>query len=219
MASPSGSLQARIASFLVRHRVRPRLGDMSDIARVRRVFGQALPGPRGVAVRADTVGGVAGEWVEPAGGLPPSAPTLLYLHGGGFVGCSARTHRPITAALALARDLRVFVPDYRLAPEHPFPSRGTGRRAGGVPRTARRPARGRRLVVAGDSAGGNLALGPAAGACATRVSLLPDAAALFSPALDLTGGSDVDHAATPMRDAMFHGPTLQQAAAALPARR
>ena len=149
------SLQARLAAFAVRRRVRPRLGDLSDIARVRQVFNQSLPSPRGVRYRSDTVGGVPGEWVE-AEAAPATAPattTLLYLHGGGFVGCSPRTHRPITGALA-RQGLRVFVPDYRLAPEHPFP-----------------------------------------------------AAALFSPALDLTGGS-ASLTLNAGRDAMFHGPSL-----------
>ena len=99
------SWQARIAAFIVRRRVKPRLGDMSDVARVRQIFGQLLPAPRGVRYTDDVVGGIAGEWVELQGGratarASPASTTLLYLHGGGFVACSPRTHRPITAALA-----------------------------------------------------------------------------------------------------------------------
>ena len=101
-------------------KTKPALGDMTDIARVRHVFGEPLPAPGGVRYTPAVVGGVPGEWVE-AEGAAPAADTLLYLHGGGFVGCSPRTHRPLTAALAL-QGLRVFVPDYRLAPEHPFPA-------------------------------------------------------------------------------------------------
>ncbi|HVS81543.1 MAG TPA: alpha/beta hydrolase, partial [Pyrinomonadaceae bacterium] len=47
--------------------------------------------------------------------------TLLYVHGGGYVACSARTHRSFSSAFA-QQGFRVFVPDYRLAPEHPFPA-------------------------------------------------------------------------------------------------
>jgi hypothetical protein len=46
---------------------------------------------------------------------------ILYLHGGGYVACSAATHRPITAALARLTNRRVFALDYPLAPEHRFP--------------------------------------------------------------------------------------------------
>ena len=116
----SASWQARVAAFVVRRRVKPALGDMSDIARVRRAFGAPLPAPGGVRYRQDMLGGVPGEWVE-AEGAAPAADTLLYLHGGGFIGCSPRTHRPLTAALA-RQGLRLFVPDYRLAPGHPFPA-------------------------------------------------------------------------------------------------
>ena len=199
------SLQARLAAFAVRRRVRPRLGDLSDIARVRQVFNQSLPSPRGVRYRSDTVGGVPGEWVE-AEAAPPTAPastTLLYLHGGGFVGCSPRTHRPITGALA-RQGLRVFVPDYRLAPEHPFPAAALDAQA--VWRALRGTAPAGRLVVAGDSAGGNLALGLML-ALRDAGEPLPDAAVLFSPALDLTGGS-ASLTLNAGRDAMFHGPSL-----------
>ena len=66
-----------------------------------------LPAAKGVRYTPATLGGVAGEWVEdeaaavPLGSPGGPATTLLYLHGGGFVGCSPRTHRPLTAALAL----------------------------------------------------------------------------------------------------------------------
>ena len=138
--SQAASWQARVAAFVVRRRVRPALADMRNIAAVRQAFaGTALPAAKGVRYTPATLGGVDGEWVqaEAAATTPgSSATTLLYLHGGGFVGCSPQTHRPLTAAFAL-QGLRVFVPDYRLAPEHPFPCRAAGR-AGGVPRTARR---------------------------------------------------------------------------------
>ena len=179
------SWQARLTTYFVRRHVRRHLDDLDDIPRVRAVFNAPLSPPPGARYTPDRLGGVPGEWVE-AGAPVPGALTLLYLHGGGFVGGSARTHRPITAALAL-QGLRVFVPEYRLAPEHPFPAAPDdawavwqaldGMVGGDAP-----------LAVAGDSAGGNLALGLMlrlrdAGA------RLPVAAVLFSPATDLTASS------------------------------
>lgn len=204
------SWQARLVARLVRWRVKPALGDMADIGRVRRAFAKALPPPRGARFTPATVAGVPGEWVAPADG-PTPADTLLYLHGGGFVGCSPRTHRPATATLA-QHGWRVFVPDYRLAPEHPFPAGLDDCRAvwraladDHAARQASGSASGR-LAVAGDSAGGNLSL---ALMLAEREAggRLPDAAALFSPATDLTGGSASirDNAE---RDAMFRGEAL-----------
>jgi hypothetical protein len=115
------SWQARVAAFVTRRRVRPALADMADIASVRKVFNTALPAPRGVRYTDAVLGGVPGEWVEAVHAIaagtdtatptptptPTASTTLLYLHGGGFVGCSPRSHRSITAALAL-QGLRVF---------------------------------------------------------------------------------------------------------------
>ena len=124
----------------------------------------------------------AGEWVLPVG---PSHHTILYVHGGGYVSCSPVTHRPITATLARLTPARVFALDYRLAPEHPYPAalEDVERAyqwllASGVSASS--------LVVAGDSAGGGLAL-----ALLLRLrdmrEPLPSCAVLFSPWTDLTG--------------------------------
>lgn len=110
---------------------------------------------------------------------------MLYLHGGGYVSCSPATHRPITAGLARLAAARVFAPDYRLAPEHPYPAAlDDAERAyrwligqGISPRT---------LVLAGDSAGGGLALALLLRLRDHRVPL-PACAVLLSPWTDLTG--------------------------------
>jgi acetyl esterase/lipase len=112
---------------------------------------------------------------------------LLYLHGGGYIACSPRSHRPITSAFARA-GLRTFAPDYRLAPEHPFPAAVEDALAVYCALSAETEPR--RIVLAGDSAGGGLSL-------ALLLSLqqqgiaLPAAVVLFSPLTDLTvsGGS------------------------------
>jgi monooxygenase len=206
------SWQAGLAGWIVRRRVKAALGDMSDLRKVRSVFSKRLPAPPGVRYRPAVLGGVPGEWVEAE--APCAAPcTMLYLHGGGFVGCSPRTHRPLTAALAL-QGMRLFVPDYRLAPEHPFPAALDDARAAWDALRADCAAAGGadRLLVAGDSAGGNLAL-------ALMISLrdagqpLPAAAALFSPSTDLTGASP-SLLANARRDAMFDGAALARLAEA-----
>lgn len=151
-------------------------------------FGSLAPTPAaaGIDIRPVVAGAVRGEWV-----LAPAADPalrLLYLHGGAFIAGSPRSHRAITQALALATGAAVFVPDYRLQPEH-------GRAATLLDcRQAYRwllehgphgPAAHARLLLAGDSAGGNLALGLAAW---SRDRGLPRAAAVvvFAPLTDAT---------------------------------
>jgi len=165
---------------------------MRDLARLRRVFeGANVPPPRGVKFRNDTLGGIPGEWAEAGGDRP-----LLYLHGGGFVGCSPVTHRPLTGAFA-RRGFRVFAPDYRLAPAHPFPAALDDSLAAW---TAFAAAVARPAGIAGDSAGGNLALGVALAAKGGPHA--PAGAVLFSPATDLTGGGE-SWRSNRHRDAMF----------------
>jgi acetyl esterase/lipase len=186
------SLRLRLYSALLRVAVRPRLGDMRDLAHLKRVFeGATVPAPRGVRFRADRIGGVGGEWAEAGGDRP-----LLYLHGGGFVGCSPRTHRALTGGFA-RRGFRVFAPDYRLAPAHRFPAAVDDAVAAwrGFAAAVEAPA-----ALAGDSAGGALAL--ALCLMVKREARAPHAAALFSPLTDLTGASP-SWRLNRDRDAMF----------------
>jgi acetyl esterase/lipase len=117
-------------------------------------------------------------WFEPKEG-PSTTSVVLYLHGGSFIYGSIETHREMLAHLALATGGRVLAIDYRLAPEHPFPAaledclRGYRTlRDSGIEAS--------RIVVAGDSAGGNLALQVA------KADDPPAAAILFSPWADLS---------------------------------
>jgi monoterpene epsilon-lactone hydrolase len=82
--------------------------------------------------------------------------TILYLHGGAFVMGSPASYRSRAARLAYRCDAEVFVPDYRLAPEHPFPAALDDAAAAWLHLRAREC--GRPMFVAGDSAGGGLAL-------------------------------------------------------------
>jgi acetyl esterase/lipase len=133
--------------------------------------------PRGdVTFAADTLGGVPGLWVHPAGWRPGEA--ILHLHGGWFNFGSAKAYRHLVGQIAARAGARAFIPDYRLAPEHPFPAATDDVRAcyqGLAERDVHR------IALTGDSAGGNLALGLASSGKATLVGV-----AVMSPVTDLT---------------------------------
>jgi acetyl esterase/lipase len=145
-----------------------------------------------VTVQHDVVGGVKGEWLRsmPTTDNDDQAPAILYLHGGGYCIGSPATHRAITARLAGATRLPVFAADYRLAPECPFPAAVDDAVA-----AYRALAAMGRVVIAGDSAGGGLAL---ATALAVRPLQVPPPAAiiLLSPWVDLTTSELSDKAST-----------------------
>ncbi len=143
---------------------------------------QVFPVAPDVAVETIDAAGVAAEWLAPTGARANAA--LLYLHGGGYVIGSPRSHRHVAAALGCAAGTSVLLPEYRLAPEHRFPA------AVDDAVTAYRwlLARGidpARIVIAGDSAGGGLtiALLVALRDAAVR---LPAAAVCISPWVDMT---------------------------------
>lgn len=196
------SLRAHLYDLAIRLAVKRRLGRTLDIYAIRRAFESArFPAPAGVAFTAGTVGGVPGEWAQ-VEGTSGERPTLLYLHGGGFIACSAQVYRPVTGHFARA-GFRVFTPDYRLAPEHPFPAAVEDCAAVWAALAPAGPA-----VVAGDSAGGTLALTTIIEA--RRLGLTPpSAAALFSPATDLIGRS-ASFRTNGRRDAMFRPESLMR---------
>ncbi len=205
------SWQAHALDLLCRLTIKRRLKKNPNLAAVRAAMGggnRPLPTPAGVSFQETVVGGVPGEWAI-AEGTGPNAPTLLYLHGGGYFACSPRTHRPITASFARA-GFAVFVPDYRLAPENPFPAALQDAEAvWDALRQDGRPAS--RMALAGDSAGGGLALALLLKLRDTRKTP-PAAACLFSPWTDLAGtGATVT--TNQRRDALLWGPGLLTGAA------
>jgi epsilon-lactone hydrolase len=199
------SWQAHLASWLVRLRLKSRLAHTRDVEVVRRLFtSPPFPIPRDVRITPAEVGGVRGEWVEKAG---LEAPVLLYLHGGGYIACSAVTHRAVTVFYA-QHGFRVFAPDYRIAPEHPFPAAvddavavWRGLLASGV----------RSAAISGESAGGGLCLGSMLALRAAGLPL-PAGAALFSPWTDLTCSGD-SMRTNRSRCAMLSEPGMRLAAA------
>ena len=141
-----------------------------------------FPIPESVAITSTDVAGVAAEWIVGPGG--EDGPVMLYLHGGGYVAGSLKSHRHMVAYLADKMGGRILNIDYRLAPEHPFPAQiedsvavYSAMVADGADPT--------NLFIGGDSAGGGLTM-------ATLLSVrdkslpMPAAATLFSPWMDMT---------------------------------
>lgn len=155
---------------------------------------------RGVEIQS-TKQPVKGEWIIPPG-APENGPVLYYLHGGGYISGSAKTNRPIAVPLARRLKGRVFSLDYRLAPEHRFPAAVEDAMAGyrWLLSTGIEP---RHLAVAGDSAGGGLALALVM-ALRDEGEKLPSCVACLSPWTDMTGSGD-SIVANSERDAMFFG--------------
>jgi len=142
-----------------------------------------------VTFEEDTLGGVPGLWVLPADSR--SSEVIVHLHGGWFSLGSAKAYRHLVGHIAARAAARTFIPDYRLAPEHPFPAATDdvwacyqGLAAGDV----------HRIALTGDSAGGNLALGLASRVTAEAASINATlvGVAVLSPVTDLTlsGASD-----------------------------
>ncbi|WP_349270750.1 esterase [Mycolicibacterium parafortuitum] len=139
--------------------------------------------PAGIAAAPGEVAGVPGTWLRPTPGADtPLGPTILFLHGGGYLFGSSRSHGPLAGNLAAAASAPVFVADYRLAPEHPFPAALDDAVAVLRELTAREGAEN--VVIAGDSAGGGLALATLL-AARERGHMLPRAAVALSPWADL----------------------------------
>jgi epsilon-lactone hydrolase len=161
----------------------------TDVRVMRRrwdLFGSFLHTAFGVTVTRAQVAGLAAEWLTPAGARTTGL--LLFLHGGAYVMGSCATHRRLASHIARAAGVRAILPEYRLAPEHPFPAALED--SVGLYRSLLRDGQAAQdIVIAGDSAGGGLAL-------ATLLALrdagdeLPAAACLLSPWLDLAGTGD-----------------------------
>jgi monoterpene epsilon-lactone hydrolase len=146
--------------------------------RAERVF----PTPADVKVETVTAPERPAEWLRPPGIRTDAA--VLYLHGGGYVIGSPRSHRHLAAAIARAGGTAALLLDYRLAPEHPFPAALEDAVAAYEWLLARGIAP-ERIVVAGDSAGGGLTVATLL-ALRDRQLPRPGAGVCISPWVDLT---------------------------------
>jgi len=141
---------------------------------------------KGVSAESAQLAGIDVDWLRPKGARPDKI--LLYLHGGAYILGSRRTHRQLVSHMAREAGVTAVMPEYRLAPEHPFPAGIDDAvavyrallEAGYLPQD---------IVISGDSAGGGLTM-------ATLLALrhagdpLPGAAVLLSPFLDVTGSGE-----------------------------
>ena len=145
---------------------------------------KAFPTPPDVKVERVNAPVAPAEWLRPPSAEPGRV--VLYLHGGGYVIGSPRSHRHLAAAIASSAGASALLLDYRLAPEHPYPAAVDDATAAyrWLLDQAIAPAR---IVIAGDSAGGGLTV-------ATLLALreagvpLPAGGVCISPWVDLTCG-------------------------------
>jgi acetyl esterase/lipase len=214
---PPASWRARLVHRLVAARMRPHALRPIDPVWVRANMGKPEVARR---LMARSTGArcelrpADGRW--PGGeqlswpGAGPEAPTLLYLHGGGYIGCSPETHRSLVGSLVRRMRGQAWVPRYRLAPEHPFPAALDDAMRAYRHLLETEQVAPARFVVAGDSAGGGLALALVMAARDAGLPL-PAAVVTFSPWTDLAAtGASLDENSE--RCAMFAGDTIRRAA-------
>jgi len=178
------SLRLRLLEAVLRRTEKRRLARVADPLEARRGFARAarlFHEPPFALFLPDRLGTVPALWVAGRGARGPGI--MLHVHGGAFVMGSARTHRGMLARLSELTGLPACLPDYRLAPEHPFPAGFDDVRAAWDGLVARGYAPGR-IVLSGDSAGGGLMLGLLAQLC--RAGTPPAAVLGFAPWADLT---------------------------------
>ncbi len=179
------SLRRSVLNLALRLMEKPYLSRASDPVDLRDGFERKariwFRPPRGSCFETERCGGVPVLWACGPGVTRSDGPAILYFHGGGYVFGSPDTHRAMLARLSDLSGLPVCLPDYRLAPEHPFPRaveeglkvlEVLGHHPGGV-------------ILGGDSAGGGLALALMAEAL-RQGGPAPRALFAFSPLTDLT---------------------------------
>lgn len=163
-----------------RHGLEVNVSSVRDqVTKLDRQAPKQLPGLNRLKANAD---GVSGEWLVPDNHQDNRV--VLYLHGGAFVASSPNVHATMLAPWCEALGARALMVDYRLAPEHPFPAASDDSftaykwllEQGFAPKD---------IVIAGDSAGGNLVLSTLLRLKAEQLAL-PACAVLLSPFLDFT---------------------------------
>ncbi len=205
------SLRSKFCRFLTRVFMAPIFDPNKSIEETRRGMerlSKFTSLPSKTRVTKIQLNGISAEWIYGEAARKDSV--ILYLHGGAYNICSPNTHRETAAHIAHASGAQVLLPDYRLAPEHPFPSAlqdateayrwllDSGFKSG-------------HIALAGDSAGGGLAIATALALREAGVSP-PAAIACISPWTDLalTGESIKTKA---QADPLLNLPVLKRMAA------
>jgi monoterpene epsilon-lactone hydrolase len=211
------SWQSALACWYLRRQFRPQTLKGINVEKARALTAKRAWSPRvpgGWRLRELYGAGdwpLRGEWIERADGISTSGngPTVLYCHGGGYYFCSPLTHRSLVFGLATRANAAIFSLDYRLAPEHRFPA-ALDDAAAAYRQLVANGTPPESIVIAGDSAGGGLAL-------ATLVALrdagdpLPAGCLLFSPWTDLAATGATIRTNDGL-DPMFSGPAIGRAA-------
>ncbi len=181
------------------HAQRARLDAMGDLFAV----------PADVRVEEAEVGGVKGEWVRGPHARRDAA--LIHLHGGGYALGSPKSHRHLAVLLSCNSNLPVFVPHYRLAPEHPFPA-GLDDSLAVYEALVQSQIVPQKIAISGDSAGGGLAMATLV-ALRDKADTLPACAAVISPWVDLTQSGESHRTRSP-RDPIITPERLEPLVAA-----
>lgn len=189
-------------SRLIRPWLHPAIPVPLQRSLVAQAYRSSVP-PRGCRFSTVSVGGIPALRSE-CGTAGPGL--VLYFHGGGYIIGSARTHRGVTGHLAKACGRAIIAPDYRLAPEHPYPAALDDAEAAyeAILRDGHNP---NSITIAGDSAGGGLTI-----ALAMRLRdkgrPLPASLAVMSPWVDLTH----EHLYAPEREPVLQPRWIDKAA-------
>jgi acetyl esterase/lipase len=180
------SLRARFVNRLLRTTTKGLWRPGLDIVEVRRhtanMEARLVRRPPTIAMESVDAGGVPATWFGAAERAHTG--TLLYLHGGAWCLHLPRIYARFAALLSNLTGMRVLLPEYRLAPEQPFPA-GIDDCLAVYRWMLEQGCRQRPFALAGDSAGGSLSLVTMMRARDARLPL-PDCAALLSPSTDLT---------------------------------
>jgi acetyl esterase/lipase len=147
---------------------------------------EQYPIPKEIEIKSVMLDKTPAEWVIPSNPIEDNV--ILYLHGGGWIIGSPLTCRRLNSAIAIATSTKILSLDYRLAPEHPFPT-PLEDCVNAYKWLLSNGFKSDHIIIAGDSAGGNLTL-------TTLLKIrdlgidLPAGAICLSPATDLTLADD-----------------------------
>ena len=173
-----------------------------DVRKIRRLWnflGGMMITAFGVKIARDEINGLYAEWLTPKDSM--DGKLLLYLHGGAYVVGGCDMYRQMVSHMARAGRIQALLPEYRLSPEHKYPAAIDD--AVGIYRTLlQQGIKPESIIFVGDSAGGGLAVATLL-ALSDAGDLLPAAAVLLSPFLDVSGSGESMQSRA-MQDPWFH---------------
>ncbi len=180
---------------------------MPDVIRMRKAMDFWAPlvlrRPKHVSYQPIVIDGVPAERITPEGARHDKV--LYYLHGGAYALCSLKTHRRLIARLAKAAGITAYAMEYRMAPEHVYPA-ALDDAVKGYVWLLHQGYKPEDIVIAGDSAGGGLAMSTLFKLRDLGIAQ-PAAAVLLSPWADLEGSGE-SNKRTRRRDSLLHNEGL-----------